>query len=87
MSALKTVDELDVKSREFYERARFKLALSLVLAAVVSLRFLAKFIRDGIQELHGTDDTPVCSQPLLVLRADPFPSPPLPCKLSLVFST
>ena len=37
MSALKTVDELDVKSREFYERARFKLALSLILAAVVSL--------------------------------------------------
>ena len=33
---LKTVDELDPKSREFYERARFKLALSLILAAVVS---------------------------------------------------
>ena len=35
---MKTVDELDPKSREFYERARFKLALSLIFAAIVSPR-------------------------------------------------
>ena len=33
--SVKTVDDLDPKSREFYERSRFKLALSLILAAVV----------------------------------------------------
>ena len=32
---MKTVDELNATSRLFYERARFKLALSLILAALV----------------------------------------------------
>lgn len=36
-SAVATVDDLDVKSREFYERARFKLALSLVTAALAMM--------------------------------------------------
>lgn len=37
MSAVATVDDLDVKSREFYERARFKLALSLITAALAMM--------------------------------------------------
>jgi hypothetical protein len=37
MSAVATVDDLDVKSREFYERARFKLALSLLTAALAMM--------------------------------------------------
>jgi len=42
---MKTVDELDPKSREFYERARFKLALSLIFAAIVSPRTIFRFRR------------------------------------------
>jgi hypothetical protein len=32
--SLKSVDELDPPSREFYERAKFKLTLSLFIAAL-----------------------------------------------------
>ena len=41
---IKAVDDLDKTSREFYERARFKLALSLILAAIVSLQFLSTLV-------------------------------------------